>query len=70
MRYETSNVTHGFEAFTVLICIGLAGQKFVVKIPREFERVDFAAKLSAVAKKYHGKVVTSLRAVPGLLWWW
>jgi len=47
-----------------------AGQKFVVMLPHEFDHYQFAAKLSELVAKHHGRVVTPLRVVPGLLWWW
>lgn len=47
-----------------------AGQKFVVMLPQEFDRSTFGYKLHGVVNKYNGVIVTSLRTVPGLLWWW
>ena len=47
-----------------------AGQKFVLMLPHEFDHYEFAAQLSVLARKHHGKVVTPLKVVPGLLWWW
>lgn len=47
-----------------------AGQKFVVMLPMDFNMAEFARLLTQVVKKYNGTVVTPLRIVPGLLWWW
>jgi glycine cleavage system regulatory protein len=47
-----------------------SGQKFVVMLPREFDHVGFTKDLSALVKRHHGVMVTPLRTVPGLLWWW
>lgn len=47
-----------------------AGQKFVVMLPYELDHALFGHELNQVVKKYHGTIVTSLRTVPGLLWWW
>lgn len=47
-----------------------AGQKFVVMLPHDFDRSEFAKALHELVKKYNGNVVTPLRVVPGLLWWW
>jgi glycine cleavage system regulatory protein len=47
-----------------------AGQKFVVLLPYDFDHGAFNHRLSLVVKRYNGSIVTSLRTVPGLLWWW
>ena len=47
-----------------------AGQKYVVMLPHGFDHADFNYKLTQVVKKYNGTMVTPLRSVPGLLWWW
>ncbi len=46
------------------------GQKFVVRLPIDFDHVHFARELTMLVKKHNGNVVTPLRTVPGLLWWW
>ena len=46
------------------------GQKFVVMLPTEFDRLEFAGQLTTLVKKYNGTVKSPLQAVPGLLWWW
>lgn len=48
----------------------VAGQKFIVMLPYEFDHVDFTHRLSDLVRKYNGTVKTPLRTVPGLLWWW
>jgi hypothetical protein len=47
-----------------------AGQKYVVLIPPEFDHASFNYQLTQVVKRYNGVMVTPLRPVPGLLWWW
>ena len=47
-----------------------AGQKFIVMMPFELDHGAFGLQLSQVVKKFNGSIVTSLRTVPGLLWWW
>jgi len=47
-----------------------AGQKFVVILPHEFDHAAFNHELTQVVKRYNGTMVTPLRIVPGLLWWW
>ena len=47
-----------------------AGQKYVVMLPHEFDHGAFNYQLTQALKKYHGHMVTPLRPVPGLLWWW
>ena len=46
------------------------GQKFVVLLPNEFDATGFRGKLSELVERYNGTIVSSLRPVPGLLWWW
>ncbi len=46
------------------------GQKFIVMLPSEFDHGSFNRQLGDIVKKYNGQVVTPLRVVPGLLWWW
>ncbi len=46
------------------------GQKFIVMLPRDFDHGGFKRKLGDIVKKYNGQMVTPLRVVPGLLWWW
>ena len=47
-----------------------AGQKYVVMIPEDFVEADFTRSLDQLAKRHNGVVITPLRPVPGLLWWW
>ena len=47
-----------------------AGQKFVVMLPHEFDHAAFNNELTLVVRKFNGTMVTPLRTVPGLLWWW
>ena len=47
-----------------------AGQKFVIMLPMEFDQPDFDNNLRALVERHHGVVVSPLRTVPGLLWWW
>ncbi len=47
-----------------------AGQKYVVMMPPEFDHGAFNYQLTQTLKKYHGRMLTPLRPVPGLLWWW
>lgn len=47
-----------------------AGQKYVVMLPHQFDHAAFNHQLTQIVKKYNGVMVTPLRAVPGLLWWW
>ncbi len=47
-----------------------AGQKYVVMLPHDFDHGSFNYQLTQLVKKYNGKMVTPLRTVPGLLWWW
>lgn len=47
-----------------------SGQKFVVMLPKKFDHVEFTRQMGVLAKKYNGSMVTPLRTVPGLLWWW
>jgi len=44
-----------------------AGQKFVVMLPIKFSRDNFVRALSDLVQRYHGKVVSPLGKVPGLL---
>lgn len=46
------------------------GQKFVVMVPHRFDHHEFANDISKLVKSYNGSMVTPLRTVPGLLWWW
>ncbi len=46
------------------------GQKYVVMLPHAFNMAEFSGLLQALVRKYNGTVVTPLRVVPGLLWWW
>ena len=46
------------------------GQKFVVMVPHRFDHVEFAREISGLVKEFNGSMVTPLRTVPGLLWWW
>ena len=46
------------------------GQKFVVMLPIEFDHAMFNYELTELVKRYSGQMVTPLRPVPGLLWWW
>jgi glycine cleavage system regulatory protein len=48
----------------------VAGQKFIVMLPYEFDHVEFTHRLSELVRKHNGTVKTPLRTVPGLLWWW
>ncbi|MBI4717372.1 MAG: hypothetical protein HY763_06180 [Planctomycetes bacterium] len=47
-----------------------SGQKFVVLLPQRFDHVGFTNALSEVVRRYNGKMITPLRTVNGLLWWW
>ncbi|UCC32458.1 MAG: hypothetical protein JSU86_09285 [Phycisphaerales bacterium] len=47
-----------------------SGQKYVVMLPHQFDHATFNHKFTQIVKKYNGVMVTPLRAVPGLLWWW
>ena len=47
-----------------------AGQKFVVLLPHEFDATGFRDMLNKLVSKYNGIIVSPLRPVPGLLWWW
>jgi len=47
-----------------------AGQKYVLMLPLEFDHIGFHRELNAIVKRYNGRLVTPLRQVPGLLWWW
>ena len=47
-----------------------AGQKFVLMLPTEFDRGGFNFKLGELVKTSGGQIKSSLRPVPGLLWWW
>ncbi|UCE61578.1 MAG: hypothetical protein JSU63_07470 [Phycisphaerales bacterium] len=47
-----------------------SGQKLAVLLPHEFDCADFREKLDEFVKRYRGDVVSPLRPVPGLLWWW
>jgi|GEM_PF-1754359 len=46
------------------------GQKFIVMLPHEFDRIAFTHEVNAVVKKHNGTIKNPLRTVPGLLWWW
>lgn len=46
------------------------GQKIVCMLPQAFDHVGFTVAMTDLTKKYNGKMVTPLRVVPGLLWWW
>ena len=47
-----------------------AGQKYVVMLPEDFDMPDFTQRLEDLAGRYNGVLITPLRIVPGLLWWW
>jgi len=47
-----------------------AGQRFVVMLPRDCDRVGLSRMLHDLVKKYKGIMTTPLGPVPGLLWWW
>lgn len=47
-----------------------AGQKYIVMVPHDFDFGMFTYQLTEIIKKYNGQMNTSLRPVPGLLWWW
>ena len=47
-----------------------SGQKFVVMMPNDFDAAGFNYKMHELVKRYNGQVVTTLRPVPGRLWWW
>lgn len=47
-----------------------SGQKFIVQLPHEFDQADFRNKLTGLVTKHHGVIISPLRPVPGLLWWW
>jgi len=46
------------------------GQKYVVMLPREFDRYEFTRQVNEQVKRHNGTIKTPLQAVPGLLWWW
>ena len=47
-----------------------SGQKFIVLLPHKFNQAGFRDKLTELVTKYHGVIISPLRPVPGLLWWW
>lgn len=47
-----------------------SGQKFVVMLPDDFNASGFNHQITELVKKHNGQLVSSLRPVPGLLWWW
>ena len=47
-----------------------AGQKYIAMLPPDFDHGGFTLKLNELVKKYHGQMITPLKPVPGLLWWW
>ena len=46
------------------------GQKYIVMLPRDFDHAAFNHLMTELVKKYNGRMVSPLRIVPGLLWWW
>jgi len=46
------------------------GQKFVVMVPHRFDHMEFTREMTQLTKRHNGSMVTPLRTVPGLLWWW
>ncbi len=46
------------------------GQKFVVMLPHRFDHVGFNVAMTDLVRRFNGTMVTPLRVVPGLLWWW
>ena len=47
-----------------------AGQKYIVMLPQAFDHAVFNYELTKAVKRHNGVLVTPLRQVPGLLWWW
>ena len=47
-----------------------SGQKLIVLLPHDFDATGFRDKLADFVKKYRGDIISPLRPVPGLLWWW
>ena len=47
-----------------------SGQKLVVLLPHEFDAAGFRDKLADFVKRFRGDVISPLRPVSGLLWWW
>ncbi len=48
----------------------VGGQKYIVMLPFQFDRLGFARRLDELVKRFNGTIKTPLRTVPGLLWWW
>lgn len=46
------------------------GQKYLAMLPHDFDHAAFNHQLSLALKNYDGHMKTTLRPVPGLLWWW
>ncbi len=47
-----------------------AGQKYIVMLPPDLDRVEFARNMDQLVKRFNGSMLSPLRPVPGLLWWW
>ena len=47
-----------------------SGQKLVVLLPHEFDAAGFRDKLADFVRRFRGDVISPLRPVSGLLWWW
>ena len=47
-----------------------SGQKLIVLLPHEFDAAGFRDKLADFVKRYRGDIISPLRPVSGLLWWW
>ena len=47
-----------------------AGQKYIVMLPEDLDMPDFSKRLEELAVRNNGVLITPLRIVPGLLWWW
>jgi len=47
-----------------------AGQKYIVMLPFQFDRLAFTRRLDELVKRHGGTIKAPLRTVPGLLWWW
>ena len=47
-----------------------SGQKIIVLLPHDFDAAGFRGKLADFVNRFRGDVVSPLRPVSGLLWWW
>lgn len=50
--------------------IAQSGQKYVVMLPQQFDQLTFTRELCDMVRRFNGRLVTPLKRVPGLLWWW